>query len=164
MVYERVDKVSFAAPADERYFEDYVAGSVYEFGDFTVTEADVVDFAKRFDPQYIHTDPDRAKNGPFKGLIASGWHSGAILCRLMVDHYISHVASLGSPGVDEMRWLHPVRPGDKLRIRTKITETRLSKSKPDRGLVSCEVEMINQDDQPVMSLKITNLLSKRPTA
>ena len=164
MVYERVDKVSFAAPADERYFEDYVAGSVYEFGDFTVTEADVVDFARRFDPQYIHTDPDRAKNGPFKGLIASGWHSGAILCRLMVDHYISHVASLGSPGVDEMRWLHPVRPGDKLRIRTKITETRLSKSKPDRGLVSCEVEMINQDDQPVMSLKITNLLSKRPTA
>ena len=164
MVYERVDKVSFAAPADERYFEDYVAGSVHEFGDFTVTEADVVDFAKRFDPQYIHTDPDRAKNGPFKGLIASGWHSGAILCRLMVDHYISHVASLGSPGVDEMRWLHPVRPGDKLRIRTKITETRLSKSKPDRGLVSCEVEMINQDDQPVMSLKITNLLSKRPTA
>jgi acyl dehydratase len=159
-----VDKVSFAAPADERYFEDYVAGSVYEFGDFTVTEADVVDFAKRFDPQYIHTDPDRAKNGPFKGLIASGWHSGAILCRLMVDHYISHVASLGSPGVDEMRWLHPVRPGDKLRIRTKITETRLSKSKPDRGLVSCEVEMINQYDQPVMSLKITNLLSKRPTA
>jgi acyl dehydratase len=158
-----VDKVSFAAPADERYFEDYVAGSVYEFGDFTVTEADVVDFAKRFDPQYIHTDPDRAKNGPFKGLIASGWHSGAILCRLMVDHYISHVASLGSPGVDEMRWLHPVRPGDKLRIRTKITETRPSKSKPDRGLVSCEVEMINQDDQPVMSLKITNLLSKRPT-
>jgi acyl dehydratase len=164
MVYERVDKVSFAAPADERYFEDYVAGSVYEFGDFTVTEADVVDFARRFDPQYIHTDPDRAKNGPFKGLIASGWHSGAILCRLMVDHYLSHVASLGSPGVDEMRWLHPVRPGDKLRIRTKITETRLSKSKPDRGLVSCEVEMINQDDQPVMSLKITNLLSKRPTA
>jgi acyl dehydratase len=159
-----VDKVSFAAPADERYFEDYVAGSVHEFGDFTVTEADVVDFAKRFDPQYIHTDPDRAKNGPFKGLIASGWHSGAILCRLMVDHYLSHVASLGSPGVDEMRWLHPVRPGDKLRIRTKITETRLSKSKPDRGLVSCEVEMINQDDQPVMSLKITNLLSKRPTA
>ena len=156
--------MSFAAPADERYFEDYVAGSVYEFGDFTVTEADVVDFAKRFDPQYIHTDPDSAKNGPFKGLIASGWHSGAILCRLMVDHYISHVASLGSPGVDEMRWLHPVRPGDKLRIRTKITETRLSKSKPDRGLVSCEVEMINQEDQPVMSLKITNLLSKRPTA
>ena len=159
-----MDKVSFAAPADERYFEDYVAGSVHEFGDFTVTEADVVDFARRFDPQYIHTDPDRANNGPFKGLIASGWHSGAILCRLMVDHYISHVASLGSPGVDEMRWLHPVRPGDKLRIRTKITETRLSKSKPDRGLVSCEVEMINQEDQPVMSLKITNLLSKRPTA
>ena len=152
--------MSFATPADERYFEDYVAGSVHEFGDFTVTGADVVDFAKRFDPQYIHTDPDRAKNGPFKGLIASGWHSGAILCRLMVDHYISHVASLGSPGVDEMRWLHPVR---KLRIRTKITETRLSKSKPDRGLVSCEVEMINQNDQPVMTLKITNLLSKRPT-
>ena len=155
--------MSFATPADERYFEDYVAGSVHEFGDFTVTGADVVDFAKRFDPQYIHTDPDRAKNGPFKGLIASGWHSGAILCRLMVDHYISHVASLGSPGVDERRWLHPVRPGDKLRIRTKITETRLSKSKPDRGLVSCEVEMINQNDQPVMTLKITNLLSKRPT-
>jgi acyl dehydratase len=157
-----MNKVSFTTPAHDRYFEDYVAGSVYEYGDFTVTEADVLDFARRFDPQYIHTDPDRAKNGPFKGLIASGWHSGAILCRLMVDHYLSHVASLGSPGVDEMRWLQPVRPGDKLHIRTKITETRLSKSKPDRGLVSCEAEMINQDDQPVMTLKITNLLSKRP--
>ena len=157
-----MNKVSFTTPAHERYFEDYVAGSVHEYGDFTVTEADILDFARRFDPQYIHTDPDRAKNGPFKGLIASGWHSGAILCRLMVDHYLSHVASLGSPGVDEMRWLQPVRPGDKLHIRTKITETRLSKSKPDRRLVSCEVEMINQNDQPVMTLKITNLLSKRP--
>lgn len=152
----------FTAPVHERYFEDYVAGSIHEFGDFTVTEADVVDFARRFDPQYIHTDPDRAKNGPFKGLIASGWHSGAILCRLMIDHYLSHVASLGSPGVDEMRWLQPVRPGDRLHLRAKITETRLSRSKPDRGLVSCEVEMINQDDQPVMTLKITNLLGVRP--
>jgi len=97
-------------------------------------------------------------------LIASGWHSGAIIMRLVVDHYLSHVASLGSPGVDEMRWILPVRPGDKLRLRIEVLEARASKSRPDRGLVTSGIELLNQADQPVMSLKMVNLLSRRSTA
>jgi acyl dehydratase len=154
----------FASAIDERYFEDYVVGSVYEFGDFAVTEADVIGFAKQFDPQYIHTNPLRARSGPYQGLIASGWHSGAIIMRLVVDHYLSHVASLGSPGVDEMRWILPVRPGDKLRLRIKVLEARVSKSRPDRGLVTSGIELVNQADQSVMSLRMVNLLSRRSTA
>ena len=154
----------FASAIDERYFEDYIVGSVYEFGDFAVTEADVIGFANQFDPQYIHTDPLWARSGPYQGLIASGWHSGAIIMRLVVDHYLSHVASLGSPGVDEMRWILPVRPGDKLRLRIEVLEARVSKSRPDRGLVTSGIELLNQADQPVMSLKMVNLLSRRSTA
>ena len=97
-------------------------------------------------------------------MIASGWHSGAIIMRLVVDHYLSHVASLGSPGVDEMRWILPVRPGDKLRLRIEVLEARVSKSRPDRGLVTSGIELLNQADQPVMSLKMVNLLSRRSTA
>ena len=84
--------------------------------------------------------------------------------RLVVDHYLSHVASLGSPGVDEMRWILPVRPGDKLRLRIEVLEARVSKSRPDRGLVTSGIELLNQAGQPVMSLKMVNLLSRRSTA
>jgi len=97
-------------------------------------------------------------------LPVDGWHSGAILARLVIDHYLSHVASLGSPGVDEMRWIRPVRPGDILRLRVKVLETRVSSSKPDRGLVTRGIGLINQRDEPVMSLRIVNLLSVRPAA
>jgi acyl dehydratase len=151
----------FAAPIDDRYFEDYQAGAVYEYGHATVAEEEVVAFARRFDPQPFHADPELAAAGPFGGLIASGWHTAGIFMRLFADHYLSRVASLGSPGVDELRWPVPVRPGDRLRLKATIIEARLSRSKPDRGLVRTRAELLNQDNRGALSLVVVNLLLRR---
>jgi acyl dehydratase len=151
----------FEVGVTDRYFEDYVAGATYEYGYASVTEAEIITFAERFDPQPIHVDAQFAASGPFGGLIASGWHTAAIAMRMIVDHYVSKVASLASPGVDELRWPAPVRPGDTLRLRTTIVETRRSVSKPDRGLVRTRAEMLNQDDQIVLSLLAMNLIRLR---
>ena len=151
----------FAVGVTERYFEDYVTGAVYEYGYASVTEAEIIAFAERFDPQPIHVDPRFAASGPFGGLIASGWHTAGIAMRLIVDHYLSKVASLASPGVDELRWPTPVRPGDTLRVRTTIVETRRSRSKPDRGLIRTRAELLNQDDQIALSLVAMNLIQLR---
>ena len=117
----------FSSPVNDRYFEDYKKGGVYEFGAVSVREADVISFAEQFDPQVFHTDPAAARKTIYGGLIASGWHTCAIMMRLFVDHYLSHVASLGSPGVDALQWLQPVRPGDRLSLRVTIIDTRRSK-------------------------------------
>jgi acyl dehydratase len=154
----------FAVGIEDRYFEDYLAGAVYEYGYVSPNEADIVAFAERFDPQPIHTDPRFAASGPFSGLIASGWHTASLAMRLVVDHYVSRVASLASPGVDELRWPMPVRPGDSLRLRTTILETRQSRSKPDRGLVRTRAELLNQHDQIVLSLVAMNLIRLRNPA
>lgn len=151
----------FAVPVDQRHFEDYVPGSVFEYGSITLTEQEIVQFAERFDPQYIHTDPRAAADGPFGGLIASGWHTAAVMMRLLVDHYLSHVASMASPGIDELRWSRPVRPGDALSIRVSVIEANRSRSKPDRGLVRSSVEVLNQDREVVMSLQAMNILRCR---
>ena len=151
----------FEVPVGQRYFEDYVVGAVFEYGAITLTEREIVEFAERFDPQYIHTDPRAAADGPFGGLIASGWHTAAIMMRLFVDHYLSHVASLASPGIDELRWTQPVRPGDTLSIRVSVIEANRSRSKPDRGMVRSLIEVLNQDGQVVMSLKAMNMLRCR---
>jgi len=143
----------FKVPVGQRYFEDYVAGAVFEYGAITLTEREIVEFAKQFDPQYIHTDPRAAAEGPFSGLIASGWHTAAIMMRLFVDHYLSHVASMASPGIDELRWSRPVRPGDTLSIRVSVLEANRSRSKPDRGMVRSLVEVLNQNREVVMSLR-----------
>ena len=151
----------FATGIDDRYFEDYVAGAAYEYGYASVTEADIIAFAERFDPQPIHVDARFADGGPFGGLIASGWHTASLAMRLIVGHYVSRVASLASPGVDELRWPTPMRPGDSLRLRTTILETRRSRSKPDRGLVRTRAELLNQHDQIVLSLVAMNLIRLR---
>jgi acyl dehydratase len=154
----------FAVPIDDRYFEDYVQGAVYEYGYITVTEAEILDFARAFDPQPIHVDPEFAAAGPFGGLIASGWHTAGILMRMFADHCLSKVASLASPGIDELRWPAPVRPGDSLRLRCTFTETRRSRSKPDRGLVRTHAELINQNDEVVLTLTAMNLIRARTPA
>ena len=154
-------KTPFEAPIDNRYFEDYVTGSVHEFGSITIEEKEITAFARQFDPQLLHTDSDAAKNSVFGGLIASGWHTGALMMRLFVDHYLSHVASLGSPGVDELRWLRPVRPGDEISIRVTVLETNRSRSKPDRGIVRSFIEVINQGREIVMNLTAVNFLRCR---
>jgi acyl dehydratase len=152
----------FAMPADQRYFEDYRPGAVYEYGYATVTEPEILEFARRFDPQPIHTDPEYAAAGPFGGLIASGWHTAGIMMRLIADHFLSRVASLASPGVDELRWPAPLRPGDRLRLRVTVLEARASRSKPDRGIVRTKAELINQHGQLVLTLTAVNILRRRP--
>jgi acyl dehydratase len=124
---------NFAAPVDQRYLDDYIAGSAFEFGQISLSEEEIIDFARRFDPQPIHTDAQAAAHSPFGGLIASGWHTASVMMRLFTDHFLSHVASIASPGVDELRWLMPVRPGDALSIRVTILEVKRSRSKPDRA-------------------------------
>jgi acyl dehydratase len=154
-------EADFTVPVGDRYFEDYREGAVYEYGYATVDGDELVAFARRFDPQPMHVDAEYAAAGPFGGLIASGWHTGGIFMRLFADHYLSRVASLASPGMDELRWPAPVRPGDTLRLRTTTTETRPSRSKPDRGLVFTHAELLNADDAVVLSLKAMNLLRLR---
>ena len=154
----------FPTPIDDRYFEDYVTGAVYEYGYITVTEAEILDFAQVYDPQPIHVDREFAAAGPFGGLIASGWHTSAIMMRMFADHCLSRVASLASPGIDELRWPAPVRPGDSLRLRATIVEARRSRSKPDRGLVRTRAELINQREETVLHLTAMNLIKARHPA
>jgi len=142
-----------STPLKQRFFEDYRVGEVFEFGDELVTEQEIVEFANRYDPQPFHVDPAAATNSSFGGLIASGWMTAGIMMRMLVEHFISREAGMGSPGIDELRWLRPVRPGDRLRIRVTILETRRSSSKPDRGMVLTLDEVLNQDGDVVMTLK-----------
>jgi acyl dehydratase len=143
------------------YFEDYVVGTVHEFGSIVVEEAEVIDFARRFDPQPFHIDPAAAKQSVFGGLIASGWHTAAMMMGMIVEHYLAQSASLGSPGIDELRWLKPVRPGDTLTARVTVLESRRSRSKPDRGIVYSLIEVLNQHQEMVMTLKALNLIRCR---
>lgn len=153
----------FAVPVEDRWYEDYVPGEVYEYGSITVTEEEILRFAGEFDPQSIHTDPRAAAQGPFGGLIASGWHTCAVMMRLYADHYVSRVASLASPGIDELRWVRPVRPGDTLSLRTTVKEARLSRSKPDRGLVRTAIEVLDQHGDTVLTMTAINILRCRPS-
>ena len=155
---------SFAVPRDNRYFEDYTPGHVYEVGTITVSEAEIIDFATQFDPQYFHIDPEKAKASRFGGLVASGWHTISLVMRLYVDHYLSGVASLASPGTDDIRWPKPVRPGDTLRIRVTTLEARPSRSKPDRGIVRAKIEALNQRDELVLSMIGLSIIARRPQA
>jgi acyl dehydratase len=151
-------------PPDQRFFEDYIAGAIHEFGAIMVEQAEVLDFGRRFDPQPFHTDADAAQQSIFGGLIASGWHTASLMMRLLVDHYLSPITSLGSPGIDELRWLKPVRPGDTLAVRVTVLETKRSRSKPDRGVIRSLIEVLNQDGEVVMSLKALNLVRCRELA
>jgi acyl dehydratase len=152
------------APESQLYFEDFVPGSVHEFGPTVVDEAEIIEFARRYDPQPIHTDPEWARTGPFGGLIASGWHTAAITMRLLVDQYLPSAASLASPGIDELRWLQPVRPGDELRVRVTVIEARPSRSKPDRGLLRSRIEVLEAGGSAVMTMIGLNIVRRRPNA
>jgi acyl dehydratase len=148
-------EMPFLRPISDRYFEDYVEGDVHHFGTIAVGADEIVAFANQFDPQTLHTDPEAAKSGPFGGLIASGWHTAGLMTRLFMDHYLTKVASLGSPGVK------PVRPGDTLSVRVTVLKAVPSKSKPDRGAVTSFVEVINQAGEVVMTFKVVNIIAKR---
>ena len=147
-----------------RYFEDYVPGAVFECGTLVVDEREVIAFARSYDPQAFHIDPVAAADGPFGGLIASGWHTIAMTMRVLVENYLSEASSLGSPGIDELRWQKPVRPGDELRVRATILDTKRSRSKPDRGLVRASVEVGNQHGEQVLTMIAMNLMRLRAPA
>lgn len=157
-----MDNATLGSLVEPRYFEDYVVGTALAFGSITVEEAEIIDFARRFDPQPFHTDREAARQSIYGNLIASGWHTAGLMMRLLVEHYLSPGASLGSPGVDELRWLKPVRPGDVLSVRVTVLEAAVSRSKPGRGLVRSHVEVLNQHGEAVMTMKAMNLLRCRP--
>lgn len=153
-----------SSTAGERYFEDYPQGAVFEFGEIAVTAEEIIAFATRYDPQPMHVDAAAAASGAFGGLIASGWHTAAMMMRLLADNFLSPASSLASPGIDELRWLRPVRPGDRLSLRVTVLEANRSRSKPDRGMIRGLIEVLNQDGEAVMSLKPMNLIRCRPGA
>ncbi|HTJ25959.1 MAG TPA: MaoC family dehydratase [Candidatus Limnocylindria bacterium] len=148
-----------------RYLEDYVPGSSAEFGAARVSEDEILTFAERYDPQPFHTDPQAAAATPYGGLIASGWQTAAIAMRMLVDEYIDGTTSLGSPGLGPLRWMRPVRPGDVLRVRARVLENRPSQSKPDRGTVILEVDVVNQRDEVVLAIENwIAIVRRRPDA
>ncbi|MGC2415767.1 MAG: MaoC family dehydratase [Stellaceae bacterium] len=146
----------------ERYFEDYTPGAVFTSGAITVSETEIIDFARRYDPQPMHTDPEAAASGRFGGLIASGWHTASLMMQLFATHFLSPASSVASPGIDELRWLQPVRPGDRLSLRVSVLEARRSRSRPDEGVVRSFIEVLNQEGAVVMSLKPISLIACRP--
>jgi len=151
-------------PYKERFFEDFSPGEVTEFGDYLITEEEILEYARRYDPQPFHVDREAAAESMFGGLIASGWMTGSIMMRLLVEHFISPISGMGSPGVDEVRWPKPVRAGDRLRVRITTIEAKRSQSKPDRGIIQVQQEMINQHGDTVMSLRGTSFLKCRTPA
>jgi acyl dehydratase len=159
-----MDEQDLPVARDQRTFEDYPVGSVALYGPILVDEAEVIDFGRRFDPQDFHTDPVKAAKSPFGGVIASGWHTGSMMMRVLVDRYLSRTAGLGSPGMDELRWTAPVRPGDRLWVRVTAIEARRSESRPDRGLVRILIEVLNDRGEVAMSVKAMTLVRCRAGA
>jgi acyl dehydratase len=145
-----------------RWFEDFQVGDVSEFGPVTVTAHEIVEFAERYDPQPFHLDPEAGAASPYGGLIASGWHTVALFMGMFVRAVLLDSSSLGSPGVEELRWLAPVRPGDELRGRSTVTDVRASATNPRRGTVFTTNEVLNQDGTVVMTLIARGFFTRRP--
>jgi acyl dehydratase len=144
------------------YFEDFELNKTIEVGSRTVTEQEILDFARQFDPQPFHVDPEAAAKSIYGGIIASGWHTCGMMMRLMVDNFLLKSSSQGSPGLDEIRWSKPVRPGDTLKVSTTAIDIRPSSSKPDRGVVVTEWRAHNQRGELVCTVKGMGLFLRRP--
>jgi acyl dehydratase len=155
-------EICYCAPM--RYFEDFSEGQVFELGERRVSEREIVDFARDFDPQPFHVDPEQARHSIYGGLIASGWHTGSIYMSLLVRGLLHDAASLGSAGIDEMRWLKPVRPGDVLEARMTVTSLKPSQKHPDRGTVFTLGELFNQGGERVMFVRSSGMFSRRATS
>ena len=143
-------------------FEDLPAGRVIVVGPATVTEREIVDFARAYDPQWFHVDAERAAQGPWQGLIASGWQTCGIAMRMVVDAILADSESFASPGLAYLKWENPVRAGDVLRVTVEVLERRVAQSKPSLGIVRWRWRMTNQDDLPVLDLEATSLFDLTP--
>ncbi len=135
------------------HYEDLAVGQQESFGTYEVTDSEIIEFAERYDPQPMHTDPETAEGSMFGGLVASGWHTASMCMRLLVENYLADSAAMGSPGVETLRWHEPVRPGDELTVEAEILEKRPSESRPDRGLVRADIGVRNGDGTLVMSME-----------
>ena len=144
------------------YWEDFKVGETVAMGSHTFAEGEMIDFACKFDPQPFHIDRVAARNSYFGGLIASGWHTCAIAMRLLCDNYINRSASLGSPGIENVRWLKPVHAGDTISYRRVVLEARPSNSRPDMGLVKSRTEALNQKGEMVMTFEGWGMFGRRP--
>jgi acyl dehydratase len=144
------------------YFEDFEVGRTIEVGQRSVTEEEIIAFATQFDPQPFHVDKEAAAKSIYGGIIASGWHTCSMMMRLMVDSIVSSASSLGSPGLDEVRWLTPLRGGDTLTVSTTVLESKPSTSKPDRGVVLTVWEARNQHGELVATVKGMGMYLRRP--
>jgi acyl dehydratase len=149
-----------------KYFEDFLEldgeARTIELGSYTFDAASIVEFARAYDPQPMHTDPAAASRTMYGGLIASGWQTAGAYMRMLVDSVLAQSESLGSPGIDNLRWLKPVRPGDTLRGRFILLEAKESRSRPTWGIVRSRGELLNQDDDVVMQLEAVNFFGRRP--
>jgi acyl dehydratase len=147
-----------------RYFEDFNAGDVFELGEARMDEAEMLEFARRYDPQPFHVDAHAASESAFGGLIASGWHTAGVYMGLLVRGLLHDVASLGAGGLEELRWLKPVRPGDVLRGRLTVLSKRASEKNPGRGTLVNVGELFNQDGERVFFMRWPAMISRRPRA
>lgn len=147
--------------AQSNYFEDFEIGYSQEYGSYFVSEEEIIEFASKYDPQPFHLSDEAGKAMIFGGLCASGWHTGAIAMRMTVDNMPADSAGLGSPGIDELRWIKPVFPGDTLRMKSTVAGKKESKSRPEMGIVFMLNEVLNQKDELVMSFKPTVMFKKR---
>lgn len=146
------------------YWEDFQVGERRALGSRTVTRAEMIAFAEQFDPQPFHLDEAAAQSSLFGGLIASGWHTASLCMRLMVEGILRNSASLGSPGVDELRWLKPVRPDDTLSLTSEVLEMTPSRKRPDRGNLRVRYELTNQRGEPVMTMIGLGMVGRRPVS
>jgi acyl dehydratase len=144
------------------YFEDFIPGSVIDLGTRTVSEEEIISYATEFDPQSFHVDKEAAAGSIFGGVIASGWHTCGMIMRMVVDGFLHDSASMGSPGVDEIRWILPVRAGDTLTVTAETLESRPSTSKPDRGILITMWRATNQEGKLVCTIKGMGMFGRRP--
>ena len=151
----------FTAPIDDRYLEDYTEGARYRFGEESVDADEIMEFARRYDPQSIHTDPDAAAEGPFGGLIASGWQTAALSLRMLSERFLCTIASMGGLGFSDLKWKKPVMVGDSIGGSATISALRRSKSHPERGIVTLDFDIRNQRGEPVMTMTLANLVECR---
>jgi acyl dehydratase len=149
---------------DKRYLEDFHVGETIDLGTCTISRDEILEFARRYDPQPFHIDEEAARRSIYGGLIASGWHTTALLMRLLVDGMVAGAQSMGSPGVDEIRWLTPVRPGDTLAARAVVLDVVPSRSKSDRGHLRTRYEMFNQKGDKVMTMISLGIFRRRPSS
>jgi acyl dehydratase len=143
------------------FLEDFQVGQAFELGTTSISEAQIIEFASRYDPQDFHVNPVLARKSPYRGLIASGWHTVSALTRLWVDSVLGRTAGLGSPGLDEIRFFAPVRPGDRLTGRATVTGCRPSDRREWRGTMTAFVDTVNQDDVVVAHFIARTLVARR---